>query len=182
MAGCILRDGTVKASTDASKDPKVLGVKAEGKEGMRLVEAVVDSGAEGSVAQPNHFPGDLLPSAMSESGENFRAANGTPIPNLGQKDVDFCVDEGYDCGITFQCAEKIDRPLIAVTQLCDAGNDVFLGKTSGKIVNQRTRKAIHLLRRGGTYILRMWVKDPTYKKPADKVAPKKSSGFPGPGK
>ena len=144
--------------------------------------AVVDSGAEGSVSKPEHFPGELQPSAMSKSGENFRAANGSPIPNLGQKDVSFEVDEGHDCGITFQCAAKIDKPLIAVTQLCDAGNDVFLGKTSGKIVNQKTRKSIHLIRRGGVYILRMWVRDPHYKQPAEDAKMKSSSGFPGQGK
>ena len=64
---------------------------SNGKE--KLVEAVVDSGAEESVTGPGVFPGVVVPSAMSRSGRKYRAANGSRIPNLGQQDVHFRTDE-----------------------------------------------------------------------------------------
>ena len=57
--------------------------------GFRLVEAVVDSGAEESVTPPNVFPGEIHASAMSKMGGKYKAANGTRIPNLGQQKVRF---------------------------------------------------------------------------------------------
>ena len=53
--------------------------------GFRLVEAVVDSVAEGSVVPPNVFPGEIRASAMSKTGGKYEAATGTRMPNLGQR-------------------------------------------------------------------------------------------------
>ena len=128
------------------------------KPGRRLVEAVIDSGAEASVADPEHLPGEMRPSLMSKAGKSYIAANGTEIPNLGETDVAFMTDEGFSCGIPIQCA-KVAKPLIAASQLAEAGNEIRLSKTWGKIVNLTTKKEIHLVRRGGVYILRMWVRD-----------------------
>ena len=55
---------------------------ATGDSSVRNVEAVVDSGAEDSVTLPNLFPGAAAPSPMSREGRRYRAANGSPIPNL----------------------------------------------------------------------------------------------------
>ena len=131
--------------------------KQKGQPGKRrLVEAVVDSGAEESVSPPGEFPGQVLPSAMSKTGRHYRAANGTRIPNLGQQDAHFKTEEGHVCGLPFQVAD-VERPLIAVSQLAAAGNKVTLEDKGGVIVNNKTGKTIALQRRGGVYILRMWV-------------------------
>ena len=52
--------------------------------GVQIIEAVVDSGAEESVAPPDLFPSRVAPPLMSKEGRCYRAANGSPIPNLGQ--------------------------------------------------------------------------------------------------
>ena len=57
--------------------------------GMRLVEGVVDSGAEESVAPPRFFPGPMVPSKMSKAGGSYRVANGRRVPNVGQQAVHF---------------------------------------------------------------------------------------------
>ena len=102
------------------------------------------------------FPGKLEPSAMSTAGGRYRAANGTRIPNLGQQRVRFTTDEGHSCGMGFQIAD-VERPLVAVSQLASAGNRVLLGAQRGEVVNVKTGRKMQLQRRGGVYILRMWV-------------------------
>ena len=149
--------------TPAQKEPEVLEMRktSVSKKGWRLVEAVVDSGAEESVADPEQIPGELVPSAMSKAKQCYRAANNSPIPNLGQKSVQFSIDEGHACGIPFQCAQ-VYKPLISASQLALAGNDVVFNTFGGKIVNTSTRKVIKLVKRGGVYLLRMWVRDQQY--------------------
>ena len=86
----------------------------------KVIEAVVDSGAEDSVTPPDVFEGNVVPSPMSRAGRSYRAANGSPIANLGQTVAYFRDGAGRACGIPFQVA-KVDRPLISVSRLAEAG-------------------------------------------------------------
>jgi len=138
-----------------TKDEPEVMVGAVAKSG-KFLEAVVDSGAEESVAPPGFFPGAMVPSAMSRVGGRYRAANGTRIRNLGQQSVTFSSTEGHRCEMPFQIAE-VERPLISVSQMAAAGNVVTLDESGGRIANKRTGKAIELIRRGGVYIMRMAV-------------------------
>ena len=142
-------------------------------DGARLVEAVVDSGAVDSVAPEGMFSAAVRPSAMSRAGKNYRGPAGEKIPNLGQQDIEFQSDEGHNCGLTMQVAD-VGQPLIAVTHLSEAGNDVTLNKKGGKIVNTKTGRTIQVQRKGRLYVLRMWIKD------TDKagVIPRPASVFP----
>ena len=119
-----------------------------------MLEAVVDSGAEESVAPKGFFRAPVLESPMSRVGGKYRAANGTRIANLGQQKVHFRTAEGHAVGMEFQVAE-VERPLISVAQLTSAGNSLVLGETGGSIVNAKTGKTIELVRRGGVYLLMM---------------------------
>jgi hypothetical protein len=152
---------------DEEEDKAVFSVS--GARG-RLIEAVVDSGAEESVAPPNFFPGRVAPSPMSRAGKKYKAANGSRIPNLGQQRVAFTSPEGHKCGMPFQVA-AVERPLVAVSQLAAAGNKVVLEKDGGVIRHLKTGREIRLGRKGGVYILKMYID-------ADRGA---SSGFTRPG-
>ena len=92
---------------------------------------------------------------MSRAGGSYRTASGAPVPNLGELDGKFLTNEGYASEIPFQLAD-IERPLIAVSALTKAGNTVELYETGGRIIH-RSGKMTNIERRGGTYILRMWV-------------------------
>ena len=140
--------------TDDSED--LLAAVTNGARGGRVIEAVVDSGAVHSVTPPGLFPGPTVPSPWSVAGRGYRAANGTSIKNLGQIAVKFCTAEGDRCAIPFQVAE-VDQPLLSVTHLTSAGNRVELGHASGRVVNVATGRAIALERRGGVYIMRMYI-------------------------
>jgi hypothetical protein len=148
----LTREGD-KTICAVSKDPK--NSDATGGQ-WKLVEAVVDSGAEESVAPPGLFPGIVTASPMSRAGGKYRAANGARIPNLGQVRVPFTNDQGEKCGTTFQVAE-VERPLLSASQLAASGNSVRFERGGGKIVNLKTGREMKLERRGGVFVLKMWV-------------------------
>jgi hypothetical protein len=134
-----------------------LGVKTPG---AVLVEGVVDSGAADPVAKAGTFSGKIVPSTMSKAGRKYRGPDGTRIPNEGQQEVQFTSDEGHRCGMTWQIAD-VERPLIAVSHLSAAGNKVIFTKEGGEIVNIASGRKIKIQRKGGVYVLRMWVPGPT---------------------
>jgi hypothetical protein len=140
--------------TDASEE-LLAAVSGDGGAGQ-VVEAVVDSGAVHSVTPPGWFPGPTVSSAWSRAGRGYRAANGTAIKNLGQVTVKFATAAGDRCSIPFQVAE-VEQPLLSVAHLTSAGNRVELGHDSGRVVNLTTGRAIALERRGGVYIMRMFI-------------------------
>jgi len=140
-------------------DAELLGaVSAGAVRGGKIVEAVVDSGAVHSVAPPLRFPGPMSSSPWSRAGRGYRAANGTGIKNLGQVQVAFGTTEGHKCQIPFQVAE-VEQPLLSVAHLTAAGNRVELGATDGRIINISTGRTIALEKRGGVYLLKMFVAD-----------------------
>ena len=130
-----------------------------GARGGRVIEAVVDSGAVHSVTPPGLFPGPTVPSLWSAAGRGYRAANGTSIKNLGQIQVPFATAEGFRCRLPFQVAE-VEQALLSVSHLTSAGNIVQFGDTEGSMVSRTTGRSIALERRGGIYIMKMWIPDP----------------------
>mgnify|MGYP002176398871 CR=1 FL=1 len=149
--------GALCSLTDDAE--QLLATVSGGPRGGRVVEAVVDSGAVHSVTPPGVFPGEMVPSLWSKTGRGYRAANGTGIKNLGQVAVKFSTAEGDTCNIPFQVAE-VDQPLLSVAHLTGAGNRVELGHASGRVVNLKTGRTIALERRGGVYIMKMFLADP----------------------
>ncbi len=63
---------------------------------------------------------------------------------------------GHKCLIPFQVAE-VEQPLLSVAHLTQAGNRVELGHTDGRIVSLTSGRSIALERRGGVYILKMFI-------------------------
>jgi hypothetical protein len=149
--------------TDASEE-LLAAVSGDAGAGQ-VIEAVVDSGAVHSVTPPGWFPGPTVASPWSRAGRGYRAANGTAIKNLGQVTVKFATAAGDKCSIPFQVAE-VEQPLLSVAHLTSAGNRVELGHDSGRVVNLTTGRAIALERRGGVYIMRMFIADGVAPAPA----------------
>ena len=134
----------------------LVGAVSEDTKHGRVIEVVVDSGAVHSVAPPSRFPGQMSSSPWSRAGRSYRAANGTSIKNLGQLQVTFDSREGHRCHIPFQVA-NVEQPLISVAHLASAGNKVELGPKDGRIYNTNTGREMKLEKRGGVYLLKMWV-------------------------
>ena len=123
-----------------------------------MITAVLDSGAEETVAPPGLLPGRMESSPMSRSGGRFRAANGTRIANLGQQDATFSTTDGHTCRIRFQIA-AVERPLVPVSQLAKSGHSVEFLKDVAMIVHKASGRKMRLPRVGGVYVLRMRVRD-----------------------
>jgi hypothetical protein len=162
----LVDDGEVGKSDGEDPTLNALGVKTPG---AVLIEAVVDSGAADPVARAGTFGGKVMPSTMSKAGRKYRGPDGTRIPNEGQQQVQFTSDEGHRCGMTWQIAD-VERPLIAVSHLSAAGNNVIFTKTGGEIVNNATGKKIKIQKKGGVYVLRMWVPGPQGTSPSKPFA------------
>ena len=93
----------------------------------------------------------------------------------------FTTEEGHRCGMTMQIAE-IERPLIAVTHLSACGNRVTLGKDGGFIEHESTGRRIKIHRKGGVYIMRMWIPASASGAAGNcQGARVRASGFPRPG-
>ena len=53
----------------------------------------------------------------------------------------------------------VEQPLLSVAHVTSAGNLVELGDTSGRVISLSTGRSIGLERRGGVYILNMYIAD-----------------------
>ena len=80
---------------------------------------------------------------MSHEGRRYRAASGSPIPNLGQPIVHFQDGDGQLCGLPFQVAE-VGRPLISVSRLAAAGCNATLLEDRGGYLACDTGQALAL--------------------------------------
>ena len=82
--------------------------------------------------------------------------------------------------------DAADR-LIAVTHLAACGNKVILGKDGGVIENAVTGRKTKIFRKGGVYVMRMWVPASTSRErclssPAGDSCKAEASAFPRPGR
>ena len=145
--------GTICKDVHAPQGP---AVQAVGKPGRMVVMAAVDSGAEESVCPRGVFMEPMVPSAMSQAGLGYRAANGSPIKNYGQQKIQFATSEGHKCNIPFQAAD-VERPLISTYSLAQAGNVVEFSEAGGSILHVKTGQRIALVRKGAMYFLPMYV-------------------------
>ena len=78
------------------------------------------------------------------------------------------VKKGYVRGMGFQVVD-VERPLIAASQLAAAGNRVTFKAQGGEIEHSKTGRKMMFVKKGGIYVLQMWVAA-------------NAPSFPGPGK
>ena len=109
----------VKNSFEAleENEKEICSVDDERKRGR----ITVDSGAAESV-----WPQDLLPefetkpSHGSKNGITYVAANGSRMPNMGEKKVTFETTDGLNSSIMFQVT-KVKKPLATVSKITEIG-------------------------------------------------------------
>ena len=124
------------------------------------VTSIVDSGAINNVAPSSVSAKALVESNRSLNGMTYHTADGTRIPNLGQKTLETVSEDGStQLSQTFQIAD-ISRPLTSVGELADAGNLVVFGRKGGFIVNPDTRRRLNFQREHGVYLLKTWSQEP----------------------
>ena len=92
------------------------------------------------------------PSAGSRAGVTYIAANGTRMPNLGEKRVKFRTEDGVDSSINFQVT-RVKKPLAAVSRITEKGNWVCFGPSEAYIENVASGKRTTMHLHNGTYSL-----------------------------
>ena len=53
----------------------------------------------------------------------------------------------------------VRRPLISVTKVVEAGNEVFMNRKNPRIVNTKTGQVTKLKKQGGVYVLDIWIEN-----------------------
>ena len=121
--------------------------------GTRRGRITIDSGAAESVMPPGEVP--EIPIKESEGhkkGINYVAANGSKMPNLGEKSIKFNTRDGTNSGITFQITHA-RKPLASVSKIVQKGNCVTFSPNGSFIQNVRTGRKIDIEEANGTYFI-----------------------------
>ena len=124
------------------------------------IKSIVDSGAVHSVAPlgtAKRVP--VAESHGSTNGLQYHTADGTRIPNLGQKKLSVVTEGGAQMHQTFQIAE-VTRPLSSVGEIANKGNLVVFGRRGGYIWNPKTGTSLPFDREQGVYLLKTWIQEP----------------------
>ena len=135
--------------------------KANTRTIWKKVEAAVDSGACDNVGNPREFPGiEVKETEESKSDDpkinSWIGAGGDGIPKLGEMKVPFVTNEGKKVRMRIKAGD-VNKTLISVSRLQEAGFDTNLTKHP-HLRNTRTGEKINLLKKGGMFILTMWIK------------------------
>jgi len=129
-------------------------------EGWVKITAVVDSGAGDNVLPQKELP--FIPMSATErskSGRGFCGPSGEPIQNFGQKKVIVKTAEGQARTTTWQVA-NVRRPLMSVSKMTKAGNDVRFNDSQPHIHNVKTGERTKLRKEGNIFVVDLWVKLP----------------------
>ena len=128
--------------------------------GWMKVAGIMDTGAAESVMPPDlckHLP--IEPSLGSVRGQEYVTANGTRLPNQGQRRIQGVTDQGLPVNLTYQVT-GVTKPLNSVSRICDQGNIVTFGPDGGVIENVWTGRQTHFNRENGVYVLNTWLQIP----------------------
>lgn len=80
------------------------------------------------------------------------AADGSSLPNNGEKAVRILMEEGHRCLLNMEVTDA-QKPLMSVSPICDAGNTVTFREVGGSIVHLATGQETRLHLMGNVYRL-----------------------------
>jgi len=122
------------------------------------IEMAVDSGASESVTHED----ELMSVKMTEGdakkrGVKYEVADGTLIPNLGEKNFVAVGENGSMRHMRLQVCD-VNKSLLSVRRVTQAGNRVVLEADGGYIEDLVTGEVLELKMKEGMYMLKMWVR------------------------
>ena len=135
------------------------GVNAVSKPGeWQEIEMAVDSGATETVMGEEMLTEiEIKPGMASKRGVKYEVANGTRIPNLGERKFMAHSEEGAIRNITAQVCD-VNKALLSVKKVVGAGNRVVFDDTGSYIEDKRNGEKMWLREDNGMYMLKMYVK------------------------
>ena len=118
----------------------------------------IDSGAVDTVIPKSTctaFP--VRPTEMSKSGEGYRAANGSPIPAYGERQLSGVTDEWLPFSIKAQVAGVKSR-LGSVMHMIKSGNTLVFDDQGSYMHNKASGQVMPIHEREGSFEMDLWVK------------------------
>ena len=125
--------------------------------GWVRIRTILDSGAAQSIAPPSMAKGvPVRPSEMSSQGRSYTSADGGRIENKGQQVLHVTTNEGRQ-GMTRCQVGDVNRPLMAVSQIADAGNILQFASDGGWIYNLTDESYTRFERHNNIFEFNMWL-------------------------
>ena len=130
------------------------------------IEMAVDSGASESVVSEDMLNGvETVEGKAKKMGVQYEVADGTLIPNLGEKKYIAVSDAGVARHMKSQVCE-VNKALLSVHRCVQAGNKVVFAAAGSYIEDEASGEIMPLTEKGGMYMLRLWVKAQGFGGPA----------------
>ena len=155
----------VKIDQIFGADEQMPPAEAEGFT-LKRMKVSMDSGSHVDVVPEGELPQlKVKPFSGARKGRRMVAANGTPIPESGEKRIQATTDDGMDVDWPF-IAGGGKKALKSAAITCDEANGHWVIHTSrgGWIVDVKTRKKMAFTREGNGYVLYLWLKAPNGRK------------------
>ena len=123
-----------------------------------VLEMAVDSGASESVVSDEMLTRvDTVEGGAMKKGVQYEVADGTLIPNLGEKKFIAVNDSGVARHMRAQVCE-VNKALLSVHRVVQAGNRVVFAASGSYVQDEQTGETMALEEKGGMYMLKLWVK------------------------
>ena len=125
--------------------------------GKAKIELTLDSGAANHLLPTEMFPKiKRKQHEAAKMGKCFYDAGGKPIPNEGEKTIQFLTLAGHKQRITWQVA-KVVRPLLSMGKLEEANCKMEFEQGKRFIWVPATGEKIPVTKKNGTYKVNMWI-------------------------
>ena len=134
------------------------GINAVAEDEWVEIDVAVDSGATETVMAEDTLSGiiDITESLACKRGVMYEVADGTQIPNLGERKFLGVTEDGQGRGVVAQvCA--VNKSLMSVSKIAGKGNRVVFDDAGSYIEDKTTGEKTWLQQSGGMYYLKMWV-------------------------
>ena len=123
----------------------------------------VDSGATETVVSEEMVKAvETQPGEAMKRGVRYEVASGDLIPNLGAKCFTAVGEEGQARAIKAQVCE-VNKALLSVHRMVQAGNTVVFSRNGSYAQDDETGEKIYMREHGGMYLMKMWVRNPTFR-------------------
>ena len=103
------------------------------RDGKKIVEMIIDSGAAPTVALEGAFDDDLIRTSRTET-EVFATTSGHRMPKYGERRIKAMSDNGIEMNITAQVTD-VKKPLISAQEMCKKGSHV-ISRENGPIIRK----------------------------------------------
>ena len=148
---------TKKVSSLGIRMPDGLKSMEEAPE-WEVLEMAVDSGASESVASDEMITSvETVEGDAMRKGVRYEVADGTLIPNLGEKKFVAVSDGGVMRHMKAQVCD-VNKALLSVHRVVQAGNRVVFSASGSFVQDEQTGERMPPKEKGGMYMLKLWAK------------------------